>query len=71
MNTDDKKAHTDDFDGFFTQAQREMEAGLPKEITETYNVISSISETNLRSSASPGSSEQERARSQAAFSGIA
>ena len=50
MNTDNKKTHTDDFDGFFTQAQREMEAGLPKEITETYNVLSSISETNLHSS---------------------
>ncbi|MBR1599265.1 MAG: protein kinase [Lachnospiraceae bacterium] len=45
-NTDD----VDNFDGFFSRARQEMAEQLPKEITDVYDVLSSISETKLHSS---------------------
>ena len=50
MGTDNTTTETDNFDVFFHQARQEMEEQLPAEITETYIVLSSISETKLHSS---------------------
>lgn len=50
MDVSDNKTIEEQFDGFFSREQREMETLLPAEITETYKVVSLIGETKLHTS---------------------